>query len=362
MAVTWHLEGRRLLGSLILCTVALGCADTSPERSSGVGVSLAGPEFGAEQQVYSSTNPGLEGREYVFPSDETISWFRGHGAQTFRLPLAWERLQPVLGGELDAKYLARTLSVLDEASERGAKVVLDLHSYGRYRLGLPGDGREVLVLDGPAVAGRRLTAEHLSDLWLRLSARVAGHPGLRAYGLMNEPHDMQGGDWHAVSRQVVTTLRQRGDSTWVWVAGDGWSKASEWQLHNPPQPWIEDPLKRCAYEAHVYFDTDASGRYSLSFARELALDPQTPLRGRSRVEPFLDWCERGGVPGVIGEFGLPWHDAAWHPVLMDFLALLSERGVESCAWAGGDWWGDYPLSLQPRSDVPRELMQALFAR
>ncbi len=361
MAVTELPKGRSLGAALLISAALTGCADTGPERSSAMGVSLAGPEFGAEQAGYSSTNPGLEGRAYVFPSDETLSWFLGAGVRTFRLPLAWERLQPVPGGELDARYMARAIGVLERAGQRGAQVVLDLHSYGRYHLGGSEGEREVLVVGGPPSGGARLTAAHLADLWLRVSARVAGHPGLRAYGLMNEPHDMQGADWHGVSQQVVGALRASGDSTWVWVAGDGWSKASEWEQHNPPRPWIEDPLQRVAYEAHVYFDRDGSGRYHLSFAEELELDPAAALRGRTRLAPFLDWCERGGVPGVVGEFGLPWKDSDWHPILEDFLALLGERGIEACAWAGGDWWGDYPLSLQPGADLSPELMRALFA-
>jgi endoglucanase len=167
---------------------------------------------------------------------------------------------------------------------------------------------------------------------------------------MNEPHDMGRADWHSTSNQVVRGLRGAGDQTWIWVAGDGWSKAHEWSQHNPSAPWIYDPLKRTAYEAHLYFDEDGSGRYQKTFEQELQVDPNLLLRGVERLEVFVQWCRRGKVPGVIGEFGVPWYGAAWLPVLDRFLVRAQQEQMTAIAWAGGDWWGDYPLSLQPRND------------
>jgi endoglucanase len=179
---------------------------------------------------------------------------------------------------------------------------------------------------------------------------------------MNEPHDMGDADWHRTSAAVVRALREAGDRNWIWVAGDGWSKAGEWTRHNPDRPWIDDPLERTAYEAHLYFDADASGRYAVSFADELAADPSAGARGHARLAPFLEWCEAGGVRGVIGEFGVPWYDPGWLPVLEDFLAEVRSAHVTAVAWAGGDWWGDYALSLQPRGGVAVAPLRAMLLR
>jgi len=227
--------------------------------------------------------------------------------------------------------------------------VLDLHNYGRYRLGGQGSVQE-FVLDAPQGLGHGLLAEHLTDLWLRLGQQVREHRALLAYGLMNEPHDMGGGSWHATSNRVVRALRGAGDRTWMWVAGDGWSKGHEWNQHNPSIPWVHDPLKRTAYEAHIYFDRDGSGRYQATFADELRVDAQLLLRGSERLETFVSWCRRGGVQGVIGEFGVPWFDPGWIPVLDRFLDSVKQERMTAVAWAGGNWWGDYALSLQPRGD------------
>jgi endoglucanase len=345
-------------GALLLA----GCVESPhPYGEAALGMNLAGPEFGMEVPGYSNLSPGKLGEDYRFPDNKTVEAFSGLGFRVVRLPLAWERIQPQPGGPIDAAYLSGVLELLDAGQIHGARVVLDLHAYGRYRLGT-GTVVQSLTLGVPqGAAGPGLGAEHLANFWLRLADQVHDHPALLALGLMNEPHDMGVGDWHGVSNQVVGELRQAGYEMWLWVAGDNWSKAHEWTAHNPAWPWINDPLGRTAYEAHVYFDADASGRYALSFDEELRADPVAGWRGRERLRPFVEWCERGGATGVIGEFGVPWQDPAWGPVLAGFLAEAESHGLTVCAWAAGEWWGDYALSLQPFAEGDRPLPQPMRA-
>lgn len=339
--------------------LAASCRELPADSFFCLGVNLAGAEFGTEAPGYSNASPGTHGEDYVFPSEETLRWFTDRGLKVLRLPLAWERLQPEPGGPLDPVHAQRVLEFLDLARMFEGRVVLDLHAYGRYRVAA-GDVVHELVVGDPLERG--LEAGHLADFWLRLAARVHDHPALLAYGLMNEPHDMGDADWHATSSAVVQALRDAGDRNWIWVAGDGWSKASEWGIRNPDRPWIDDPLDRTAYEAHVYFDADGSGRYVLSYADELAIDPKAAARGRGRLAPFAAWCRRNRVRGVVGEFGVPWYDEGWLPVLDDFLAAIEAHGMTACAWAGGDWWGDYPLSLQPRNGLEVAPLRAMLER
>jgi len=64
--------------------------------------------------------------------------------------------------------------------------------------------------------------------------------------------------------------------------------------------------------------------------------------------------------GVIGEFGVPWHDREWRPVFDRFLVELERRGMTACAWAGGDMWGDYILSLHLGPGAGGAAGQSLF--
>jgi endoglucanase len=168
-----------------------------------------------------------------------------------------------------------------------------------------------------------------------------------AYGLMNEPHDMGRGDWKAISQAAVDAIRLRGDGKLILVAGDGWSHAHRFAEVNGPRAWVNDPAGNLAYEAHCYFDRDHSGRYELSYEQELARDPRLEARGLARVLPFVGWCKANGVRGFIGEFGAPAEGPRWREAQAAFLQALDNAGMESCAWAAGEWWGNYRLLASP---------------
>lgn len=340
---------QRFLGVGLLVALTVGCGEMdSVSRGAGFGVNLAGAEFGALEPGFSNSNLGVDGRDYFFPSHDVLAYYVDQGIRLVRLPVSWERLQPELGSALDSGYLGRIVECLDRAALLGCSVVLDIHNYGRYRLQSGRDVRELVVAARPANKGE-FDHSFLVDLWMRLSKKVRSHPAIAAYGLMNEPHDMGGADWHATSDQVVRALRIAGDDNWIWVAGDGWSSAEKWDRYNPASPWINDTINRTAYEAHVYFDSDGSGTYVKSFDQEAQIDRFAGQRGRERLQPFLNWCERYGVVGVIGEFGVPWGDPGWLPVLDEFLSEVRRRNIKACAWAGGRYWGDYTLSLERRN-------------
>lgn len=318
------------------------------------GVSLAGAEFGAHVPGFGGFTPGTYGVDYTYCSPQTMRYFAERGLIRFRLPVRWERLQNVPGGDLNGAELGRLLETLDTASRLGCRVVLDLHNYGRYSRGesrFP-NGR---VVGAPAADGLGITQEHLADLWCKLSVRLRDHRALEAFAIMNEPHDMGRADWHKISQHVVDALRFRGDRTTLWISGDGWSTAYDWRRNNGARAWIIDPLDRVIYEAHCYFDADFSGTYKLTFAEEQARDGGVGDRGSTRVAPFLDWCQRNGVRGVIGECGVPRDEPRWLPLMATLLREAESRQTSVYYWAAGEWWKNDRLSIQPTEgrDAPQ---------
>ena len=155
--------------------------------------------------------------------------------------------------------------MLRDAHQLGMSVVIDLHNYGRYAAGSAAGGRTVLRVGSPA-----LPASSLADLWRRVALALRGSPGLAAYGLMNEPHDLPGGAarWEATTREVVAAVRRVDPATLVLVPGYGWSATATWpRLH--PVPWVHEP--GAAYEAHQYFDHDRTGTYARPIGEENVL-------------------------------------------------------------------------------------------
>jgi endoglucanase len=300
------------------------------------------------------------GRNYTYNSEPTVAYFCAQGFSLLRLPLRWERLQPRLGQALDAAELSRVKAFIGWARKHGGEVILDVHNYGRYVLG-GGLPREC-VIDDSAAGPAAVTRGNFADLWRQVSAAFRDEPAVYAYGLMNEPHDMGRSDWAGISQAAVDAIRGEGDRKRILVAGDGWSNAERFAEVNGRRAWVRDAAGAVLYEAHCYFDHDHSGRYEADYAAELAADPRLEERGARRLRPFLRWCQANRVRGFVGEFGVPGDDPRWLAVLARFLGALDGAGLEGCYWAAGDWWGAYPLSIQPGpgSQSPAPQLQALL--
>lgn len=324
-----------------------------------LGVSLAGAEFGCERIEFCNTRPGTYGKDYLYPTKETIQYFARQGVGLYRIPFCWERIQPQLNSDLDATELTRLLTCVREIAQAGGHTVLDVHNYGRYRLELDGTCRSVIIdeqIDGHVPVGRK----HLADLWRRLAIAFEDETNVIGYGLMNEPHDLGSSDWKQISQAAVDAIREVDQKTHVLVAGDGWSNSHRWEQCNGPAAWIHDPVNRCVYESHCYFDATASGKYQLNYAEELRLDSTLPERPVQRIRGFIEWCRRNQVPGFIGEFGVPGDDPGWLNCLKDFLQTVQAAGFPVCYWAAGEWWDEYPLSIHPqRGDQPAPQLSVL---
>jgi endoglucanase len=349
---------RRFLQLQALAAGALGsapalAADAPVPRR---GVSLAGPEFGAEAPAFSNESPGVFGRHYTFNSERTVAYFCEAGLGLLRLPLRWERLQPRPGGPLHEEELGRITTFVGWARKHGGRVILDLHNYGRYVLQHKGQ-RVACVIDAAHDGDSPVTRAHFADLWARLARHFRGDEAVWAYGLMNEPHDLGGSDWKAISQAAVDAVRAEGDRKLVLVAGDRWSGAHTFARSNGLKAWVKDPAGRVAYEAHCYFDRDHSGRYRQSHADEHAADAALEWRGAERLLSFVGWCRANGVAGFVGEFGTPRGDPGWNKVLANMLEVMDGAGMAGCWWAAGEWWRGYGLSLQPSPDFRRPAPQ-----
>ena len=84
--------------------------------------------------------------------------------------------------------------------------MIDVHNYCRYR--------------GQVIDVGTVKAADLADLWVKLSHEFKDEPGVYAYDLMNEPHDLGTADWKAISQAVVTAIRKAGDSKLIAVEGE----------------------------------------------------------------------------------------------------------------------------------------------
>ncbi|MDQ4137987.1 MAG: glycoside hydrolase family 5 protein [Actinomycetota bacterium] len=231
------------------------------------GVNVAGLDFGTDREDFSSANPGVLGQNYFAEVPESYEYLASRGIDLVRLPFRWERVQAEPFGELEASGVKQVRDELDAAAAAGIDVILDLHNYGRYA---SPEGELQVGTDA-------LPTEAFIDVWLRLAEEFGDHPAVDGYGLMNEPNNFSdaGGFaspaelWETVTQRTLTALREAGDETLVLVGGYDWSGVEGWrEIH--PDGWISDPADNFRYEAHHYWDSDATGTYTQPYADVVA--------------------------------------------------------------------------------------------
>jgi len=297
------------------------------------GVALAGADF-AEDNL-----PGKYEVDYVYPTAAELDYFQGKGLALIRLPFRWERLQPSAYGPLNNAELGRIDAFIAAARVRNMHVILDAHNYARYY--------------GAVIGTTAVPNAAFTDFWRKLADHFKSEPAIWAYGLMNEPHDT-GGRWPTAAQAGMDGIRAADRVHTVLVSGDGWSGAWSWAQNNETFS-VNDPANNIMYEAHQYFDADSSGAYAHSYDAEGAY----PTVGADRVKPFVNWLKQHRARGFIGEYGVPDSDARWLTVLDNFLSYLDANGVGGTYWAGGQRWGNYPLSVEPNGRKDRPQMAVL---
>ncbi|WP_276499483.1 cellulase family glycosylhydrolase [Pontibacter litorisediminis] len=299
------------------------------------GVNLAGAEFG---QVW--------GPDYSYPTEAELDYFKAKGLNLVRLPFKWERIQPTLNGPLSAEELARMRSFVQAARTRGMWVLLDMHNYGRRNIG----GTEYVIGD-PA-----LPVAAVADAWHKLAGAFKDDENVWGYGIMNEPHGMLASTpWFTIAQAIIDKIRTTDTQTTIVVGGDSWSSAARWPAASDNLKNLEDPADKLIFEAHVYFDDDASGKYDGTYDQEQA-DSDI---GITRTAPFVKWLRDNGLQGFVGEYGVPDNDPRWLTALDNMLAFLQRNCVNGTYWAAGPRWGSYTLAVEPINGQDRPQMAVL---
>lgn len=287
------------------------------------GVNLATGGFAPERL------PGVYGKDYRYPDAQTAAPFLAMGMTAVRLPFLWERIQPVAMGALDPVELDRidrSIAGLDGF----AVIILDLHNYARYR--------------GQLLDGSDRSAAQLADLWRRLAMHYRSSPRI-AFGLMNEPHEIGGAQWRGILDRTVASIRSTGSTNLLLVPGVRWTGGHAWFDGGPQSSAVQlhgfkDPAHHFLFEIHQYLDGNSSGTGSDCVSEKI---------GRQRLAGVTRWLRAEKAGAVLAEFGVP-PTPGCLAALDDLLGFLDSnddvwRGWTY--WAAGDWWGDYPYSIQP---------------
>ncbi len=301
------------------------------------GINLSGAEVNPERE------PGIYGKDYIYPSVDELDYYASKGFAVVRLPYRWERLQPSLFGGLDAAELDRIKAFVAAAQALNMRVILSPHNFGRYII----NNKATLI----GTVG--VPIEAFADFSHKVAAEFVGNDAVYALSLMNEPHDSHG-LWKKTAQAGLDAIRTADRERLVLAPGDEWSGAWSWRRYNGDF-LLKDAADHIMYEAHQYFDLDHSGTYKVGYT----LNGASPDRGVEWVRPFAEWLKLHRVRGIITEFGVPRDDLRWLELTRRLLAYLAQERIPWVYWAGGPWWGNYPLSAEPKNGVDAPIMPVL---
>ncbi len=301
------------------------------------GVNISGAEFGEEHL------PGVMNKDYIYPQKaEDFQYFANKGVRVVRLPIRWERVQHSAFEPLHQPDIDQIKKVIRVASQYDMKVIIDLHNFGRYY------GHALSIQE----------ANQLADVWAKLAIALRAEPGVYGYELMNEPHDLPGGSktWAGIVRVVITEIRKVDQTTLILIPGYEWQSSRNWTKNNPDFP-LSGFDSNIAYSAHIYFDSNGSGRYEKSFDE----DKRNTSVGVARSEDFRKWLDKHDAKGMFTEYGVPGTDSRWLTIMDQFLESIQNDPniLGTVYWSSGPWWKNYPLSIEPREGMDRVQMLIL---
>lgn len=324
----WRSAKRVALLLALLAVLPLPVSAQCLTKNALRGVNIAGAEFN------SGKLPGVLNKDYLYPDNRDLDYAVAVGANVIRLPFRWERLQPELMGKFDAFELGNLTRVVKAANSRNLCVILDVHNYGEFGK-YPIGSNEVPV-----------TAFH--DLWRRLAAKFTD-PDNTIFGLMNEPAKMPIALWATTAQSTILEIRKENSRNIILAPAGRWSGAHEWfkkfdGVSNAEAfSKLNDPEQRTWIELHQYADTYFSG------TEKTCINPD---RFKKIFTPIAAWAQSSNIKFFLGEFGVPQSENCLAG-LTEILEQVADTSVWSgwTYWAAGRWWGDYPMSIQPKDGV-----------
>ncbi len=307
-----------------LATLCLCFTVSSASATCFRGINLAGAEFGDLGGAYEQS--------YIYPSKQTIHYFADKGLNTIRLPFRWERLQPVLGSDLDENELNRIRATVAEAASLHLNIILDVHNYAGFA--------------GDMIGSRTVPIADFADLWRRLAEEFGNQPDI-TFGLMNEPTGIKTETWLQAANAAIAAIRETGAKNLVLVPGTSWTGAHSWFSNTDDgnnasvMKGVIDPVHHYAYEFHQYLDSNFSGTH------------ETCPRAEDAVRALKDvtqWLQDNNARGFLGEFGGSDQEScmAGLTAMVSFMNTNKDIWTGWTYWAGGDWWPPTePLNIQP---------------
>jgi endoglucanase len=306
------------------------------------GVNIAGFDFGCTIDgtcTSKNVDPGAAGIAQMqhFSRDDKLN--------VFRLPIGWQTLvKNQLGGALDTTVMAAYDKLMQGCLATGALCILDVHNYARWNGGIIGQG-------GP-------TNAQFADLWSKLASKYKSTKNI-AFGIMNEPHDLQMTAWADSVQAAVTAIRKAGaTSQMLLLPGTDFTSAGTFPTNSGPYLLkvkdTDGTTSKLIFDVHRYLDTDNSGTHT-----ECSTD-----HVQDTFIPLASWLRTNKRQAMLSEVG----GGNTASCETDVCAALASVNANSdvylgyVGWSAGAFDATYELGLSPVNGVDTRLMAKCFSR
>ncbi|MDD3371027.1 MAG: cellulase family glycosylhydrolase [Alphaproteobacteria bacterium] len=284
-------------------------------------------------------NGGKAWINYCLPTPADMKYLCAEkGLCLLRIPISWTRTQQILKGELNEQYMSELDRVFSDAASVGAKIIIDLHSYGSWQWW--------------GLGGTDTTDDDFADVWQKIAKRYTNNPALYGYDLMNEPvcPTCKAPALISAYQAAIRAIRTVDPNSYIYAEGTCYSGAHSWlTCGNDALKKLIDPSDKLIFNAHAYPDHNNSGT-NFHWPEESArgVTAQTLL---NRYKTFVEWCNKNGKKCAVTETGTGRDAREWLSILDIALDYLRANHVQFTYWSAGAWFGDgYNYSINKRSD------------
>jgi endoglucanase len=205
---------------MIKSLLSLVLAATASATVSYGGVNIAGFDFGCD--VWGNCNGGMDESMVTSGGGLTqMTHFVSKGLNAFRLPVRWQYLaESGSPGTLDEGNWLMYDQLVQMCTKAGSSMcIVDIHNYARWNGGIVGQG-------GP-------TNAQFASMWASLAGKYRNQSHV-AFGLMNEPHDLDVHAWAQTAQAAVTAIRNAGANNTILLPGTDYTSLGAFQYNSAP--------------------------------------------------------------------------------------------------------------------------------
>ncbi|KAM0722578.1 hypothetical protein Q7P37_002019 [Cladosporium fusiforme] len=311
-----------------------GTVKTSDASSGGVqyaGVNIAGLDFGCGTDG-TCTNDNVEPGQTGI--DQMKHFVDDDGLNTFRIPVGWQWLVDSVGGTLNAKQWDAFDLLIQGCLDAGAAMcIVDVHNYARWNGEIIGQG-------GPSNA-------EFASLWSQIATKYKGDSKV-AFGVMNEPHDVEDIDaWAATVQEAVTAIRKAGATeNKILLPGNDWTHASAFIDNGSGAALskvvnLDDSTTNLIFDVHQYLDSDGSGTHTACTTNHV-----------DAFNTLGDWLRENKRQAILTETGGGNEESCTTALceLFDAMNDYSDVYLGWTGWSAGMFDATYELSETPTND------------